>query len=332
MNKRRRYRIQEDPFCIQIELTESCNLACSFCGLQGIRDVKSSKKNFKFMSEETLRALLTEVKEAGWRSRLEFAMHGEPTMHPDYVGMIKVCREIIPRNQIMMTSNGGGILRKPGPVANIRTLFDVGLNILALDNYKGVGIVPKIIDAWRTYDDQVMGIKIYDYPKDKDGNPHQRRPYSTKMITIVADIEDSTKGTHATLTNHAGCGLPPLTEPMMKQCAKPFRELGIRWDGSVAMCCNDWRGVVKCGNVNETSIVDIWQGPAFGAAREKLFVGQRDFEPCKKCDYKTYRNGLLPDNSGKAKLHKPDSQTESDLQSAVAGSPYTAPVLRPWEK
>ena len=29
---------QQPPFCIQIELTEGCNLACSFCGIAGIRD------------------------------------------------------------------------------------------------------------------------------------------------------------------------------------------------------------------------------------------------------------------------------------------------------
>lgn len=27
-----------------------------------------------------------------------------------------------------------------------------------------------------------------------------------------------------------------------KRCAMPFREMAIRWDGSVALCCDDWRG------------------------------------------------------------------------------------------
>ena len=33
---------QQPPFCIQIELTEGCNLACSFCGIAGIRDNKAN--------------------------------------------------------------------------------------------------------------------------------------------------------------------------------------------------------------------------------------------------------------------------------------------------
>ena len=322
----RKYRVQEPPFCIQIELTEGCNLRCSFCGLQGIR--AEGEKNYKTMKPETLVACLSAVRDAGWKPRLEFAMHGEPTMHPDYVGMIRVAREHAPRSQIMMTSNGGGLLRRPGPTANVLALFEVGLNILALDNYRGVGIVPKIENALLETD-----LTVYQYPANPDGNPHQRHnPRTTRFVSIVADIEESSKGTHATLTNHAGCGLPPLAEPLMKQCAKPFRELGIRWDGAVAMCCNDWRGMMKCGNVNDTPVDQIWQGSAMGAAREKLYAGQRDFGPCKVCDYTTYRNGLLPDNTGQVTVHRPDRQTEADIAAALRGKPYTEPRLREWER
>lgn len=330
VEKRRKYRTQEQPFCIQIELTEGCNLRCAFCGLQGIR--AEGEKNFKFMEPETLRRLLRGVADAGWTPRLEFAMHGEPTMHPDYVGMIAQTRALAPRLQIMMTSNGGGILRKPGPVANIRALFDAGLNILALDNYKGVGIVPKIADAWLHPDVDHEDIEFYQYPAEPEGNPHQRHSRKTKFISVVADIEEARKGTHATLTNHAGCGLPPLEEPLMKQCAKPFREIGIRWDGSMAGCCNMWRGEYKVGNVNDTPIEELWQGNSMGALREMMFAGRRDLvKPCDVCDYTTYRNGLLPDNSGKAKMHKPDEQTAADVKAALRGRPLTEPRLREWE-
>ena len=51
--------MQEPPFCIQFELTEGCNLACSFCGIQGIRDngahgpsntTGKNSKPYKFMT------------------------------------------------------------------------------------------------------------------------------------------------------------------------------------------------------------------------------------------------------------------------------------------
>lgn len=324
--KRRPYRVQEPPYCIQIELTEGCNLRCAFCGLQGIRDEK--EKLYKEMTPDTLRNLLTSVVRNGWNPRLEFAMHGEPTMHRDYVGMIRVARESAPRLQIMMTSNGGGILRKPGALANVTALFEAGLNVLALDDYQGVGVVPKIREAvW----ERIPGVTYYDYPDNLAGSPHVRRKRSAKVLTIVRDIVQATKGNHAVLTNHAGSGGPGLAEPLAERCAKPFREIGVRWDGNVAMCCNDWRGQHKCGNVNDTDISDIWQSAAFGAAREMLYAGNRNFGPCAVCDYHSYRNGLLPDKFGKEKMHAPDAQTLADVQAALAGAPYTEPRLRPWE-
>ena len=343
--KRRPYRIQEPPYCIQIELNEGCNLRCSFCGLQGIRAEK--EKNYKHMSEETLRALMRKVVALKWNPRIEFAMHGEPTMHPDYVGMIRACREEAPRLQIMMTSNGGGFLRKPGPLENVRAIFEAGLNVLALDNYEGANLVPKIRSAIENgctvhgsteadkYFVDADGVKfvMYDYPDNPNGTPHMRRPRGSRVLTVVKDITKAEKGNHATLTNHAGCGAPALTEPLMKRCAKPFREIGVRWDGNVAMCCNDWRGHHKCGNVVTDDLdKDIWNGTAMGAAREKLYAGERDFGPCAKCDFISYRNGLLPDKFGKDNMHKPDAQTDADIARALAGAPYSEPRATPWEK
>lgn len=51
---------------------------------------------------------------------------------------------------------------------------------------------------------------------------------------------------------------------------------------------------------------------------------------CSRCDYKTYRNGLLPDKYGKVKLLEPDIQTFADAKEAEAGAPYTEPRLTDW--
>lgn len=324
----REYRKQEGPFCVQIEFSEGCNLYCTFCGLQGIREKQA--KNYKFMTEDTLRSTMEQITALKWNPRIEFAMHGEPTMHPDYVSMVKIARECAPNLQLMMTSNAGGLFRKPGLQQNILNLFNAGLNILALDDYEGVGFVPKI----REMKEQIaaFNISVHEYPKDPAGNPHRRRPLNTRLLSLVQDLIEASKGTHSIITNHAGSGGPLLKEPLKRRCAKPFRELGIRWDGNVAMCCNDWRGVYKCGNVISDGLQFIWNSPAMGAAREKLYAADRNFGACKGCDYTTYRDGLLPDKLGKSTLPVPDEQTELDVEKACSGAPYAAPVWRPWEK
>lgn len=319
-------RIQEPPFAIQIELSEGCNLYCSFCGLQGIRE--RSEKNYKFATKETILSLANQIAAAGWSSRLELAMHGEPTMHPDYAEMVEVLRRALPRHQIMMTSNGGGFLKPPGPVDNIRSLFDAGLNILALDEYDYVKIVTKIrphIEELRTF------AEVREYPADPAGNPHQRGPISRRMITLMEDISKASKGTHSSLNNHAGAAFPRNDRMMGKRCAKPFRELSVRWDGNVACCCNDWRGEVKMGNIVTDGLETVWNSEPFRALRQHLYVGDRDIGACTGCDARSYRVGLLPDPSGKDTLTPPDEESRAAVARAMEGGPYTKPVLRPWE-
>src|SRR5450631_2938097 len=94
---------QEAPFAAQIELSEGCQLYCDFCGLQGIRTIK--EKNFKFMSASTAESIASQIELAGWNPRIEFAMHGEPTMNPEYILIVNIFRQYLPKHHIMMTSN-----------------------------------------------------------------------------------------------------------------------------------------------------------------------------------------------------------------------------------
>jgi len=317
---------QDAPNAVQIELSEGCNLYCTFCGLQGIRE--KTNKNFKFMDVETLRSTMNQMTAANWNPRVEFASHGEPTMHPAYIEMVRTAREIAPSYYLMMTSNGGGLLRKPGALANVQALFGAGLNTLALDDYDGANIVSKI----RTALGPDFNISRYEYPAQPDGNPHQRS--KLQRMVFIQDISKASKGTHSTLNNHAGAGAPrvgPDHPSQTKRCSKPFREMTVRWDGNVALCCNNWEGSYKCGNIVSDGLLKVWDGDAMYAARQKLILGQRDFKPCQGCDALSYRVGLLPDKYGKQTMPRPNAKTLAAIATALIGAPYAAPVRRAWE-
>jgi hypothetical protein len=327
---------QEPPNCIQVEMTEGCNLGCFFCGLQSIRDngadavqkISGKASPFKFMTMHVAQMVAVQIhhaiKEHGWNPRIEFAMHGEPTMNPDYIRIIETFRKILPKQSLMMTSNGGGLL-KGGISNNINTLMEVGLNVLLLDNYEGVRIVDKVRTNYNGPH------PVYDYPADHRANPHKRRKPTDHDVVVVADITTAGDGNHATLNNHSG-GAGPLNDKAAgKRCAKPFREMSVRWNGNVAMCCNDWPGVFKIGNIVDTAAEDLWQSAGFMAARRALLHGNRDLAPCKGCDATSYRPGLLPDRMGKLTLPAPDEQVWETWREHTAGDPYTARVARPWD-
>ena len=339
---RRKYRTQEPPFNVTLELTRGCNLRCHFCAVSAIHDKPGS--GYKFMEESTLRKALTDVKSLGWNCRVGFAMRGEPTLHPDYVGMVRATREILPRAHVTMLTNAGGLLRKPGPVANVQALFDAGLSVLGLDDYEGIKFVPKVLEAIESAPNSAklksgvkhrMGFTFYKYPQDVRGNPHKRRPLGTRTLVQIRDISvedaDKKKGTHGKIFNYAGLSAPPDDSMSGKRCHHPFRQIAIHWDGNVPLCCNTWDSPYHVGNTNSTPVGELWQSDALGAAREKLIRGERDFTPCLGCNHRSYRVGLLPDLMGRGKLHRPDTQTAADITEALSHGPADPPIRIPWK-
>lgn len=310
------------PYSIQIEFVEGCNLRCNFCGLNGIR---GKDNDYKFMTRETVVALCDQIKAAEWDPRIEIAMHGEPTMHPDWLSLIDVIRGKLPRASIMMTTNGGGLLKGGGRL--LEAAFDAGLNCLAFDEYEGVKIGAKL----RQYVSEFFDFEIGEYPADKSLSVNKKWDYRARQFVFVQDLAAAAEGNHAKVYNHAGAG-GPLVEGYNKRCTIPFREISVRWDGNIALCCVDWRGVYKCGNIHKVSLGDMWSGPEFTSARRYLYHGKREMSPCRGCDYSPTRAGFLPDRRGKLSLPEPSARDARVWRDACADETYTVAVLRPWEK
>jgi MoaA/NifB/PqqE/SkfB family radical SAM enzyme len=320
---------------MKVELTEGCNLRCGFCGLQGIRE--KGDKTYKFLTVEHARFIAEQVRDLGWNSRFEFAMRGEPTINPDFIDIVRAFRTILPQASLMMTSNGAGFLRRirgydetHSIIDNLHELFAAGLNVLCLDDYQGVNLVPRIRAAIEHPPLNTLP-PMFEYPDQKAGNPYGRHKPSTKMIVFFKDISIPQDGVHNYLSNHCGGAAPLNDKKKGKRCARPFREFAIHYNGNVPICCNDWRGVFKAGNVFVQGLGAVWQSAYLDAARRKLYRGERDFGPCLGCDSHSHRTGILPDPAGRDTMPAMDPEAEAALKAAVEGSSYTVPVLRAWE-
>src|SRR5690606_18108978 len=145
-----------------------------------------------------------------------------------------------------------------------------------------------------------------------------------KSIVIIQDISKANEGNHSSLNSHCGGGMKPPAL-VSGRCAKPFRELAIRWDGKVALCCNDFRGIYKIGNVTEDSLDSLWTHDYFDSALRILMTGSRSFAPCSSCNAKSMRVGLLPDKMGKQTMPQPEAEDFDNTVKAIEGDPFTPP-------
>ncbi|QXJ19627.1 SPASM domain-containing protein [Actinomadura graeca] len=320
--------VQDPPNSVQIEPVEGCNLRCSFCGIRGIRatgDRENLSGPYRFMDTGTAATIARQVARAGWSPRIELAVHGEPTKHPRLPELVAAIRLALPRAPLMITTNGIPLL--DAWEAKVVALFDAGADTIAVDDYKPHRCRAAVLGT------ELPGVAVYRYPSGGTvANPHRRPRRGERRLILIADIASETEGNHAHLSNHAGAAGPPDASRAAERCALPFREITVRWDGSVALCCNDWRGKFKLGNVHDTPLGELWHHPALYAARRRLMASGRDFAPCQGCTHRTFRNGLLPDRKGRATMPPPRPGDDALLAGAVAGQPLTLPVLRSWER
>lgn len=322
--------IQEPPFAIQLEPTEGCTLACSFCALQSIRENGAdadlgihgkSSPPFRFMNLGTVHRIAHEVKRLGWNPRFEFAMHGEPSVNTLLSEMVRVVRRALPHAYIVVTSNGSHLRTHEA----LWSLFYNGLNTLALDDYKHADFIAKGKPARKELLAEHKDIELLYYPDNLKASPHTR--HKGKRIVIIRDISANDAGTHQ-LTNQGGNSFHKV-ESFQQRCAKPFRELSVRWDGNVALCCDDWPGTFKVGNANDMPLDALWNHPRFWAARAYLYAGDRaSVPPCKGCDVRTHRNGLLPDKFGLEEMPTPTAAHAKLVKDACAGKQFTIKLTR----
>lgn len=286
--------VQHKPWSVQVELVEGCNRYCLFCGIRGIK--KGPLDDLRFMDEAVGRTLARHLGQSFPGSRYEFAMHGEPTLHPKYFQMIAHFRQWLPKTQFQTTTNG---MAWRGRLAKMtREAFAAGIDLIILDTY-GAARADLRAEALAL---ESVGIQVLDYFTDCLGrgwspyaNWHRKQ---TRIVVLMDDLlaQDGRTATRK-VANHVGNSgfRPALLTPLAKGCTVPFREMSINYDGRVNLCCDDFSGEFVCGDLRVQSPAAVWYGPTFNAARKCLGMKRRWFTPCWRCDVGGgTRAGLLP--------------------------------------
>jgi radical SAM protein with 4Fe4S-binding SPASM domain len=70
-----------------------------------------------------------------------------------------------------------------------------------------------------------------------------------------------------------------------KVCEFPFFNLNIINNGDITVCCQDPLGNLIMGNINNSSLYQIWNGDTFNKLRFNFLNRKMNlYEPCKNCD------------------------------------------------
>jgi len=223
------------------------------------------------------------------RARYEFAMHGEPLLNPSWEDLVAIFRTTLPNTQLQLTTNGTLILGCWADYA--RRFMGVGINVLLVDLYAPYGAeLREEIERSKT------GWSVVDF-YNSSFSPWHNHKNSLHVVVLMDDLmQRSGERASRKITNQGGNSplVPALATPLAKTCTLPFRELSVRHDGAVGVCCNDWRLEYPVGNMLGDG-PSVWTSERFTHARRELIARRRSFAPCSACDCGSgSRAGLLP--------------------------------------
>lgn len=260
----------------------------------------------------------------GWKCKFVFAMHGEPTLNPAFIDIVATFRKHLPKAVFHMYSNGYGMNHAKDTSEYLDRLFEAGMNDILVDCYTAKG-------DWNFV--EKIDIEKYNVVTLEPGVPYYYPKQGRRICLLPPIAEDDTNKMTRRLANHCGAAFPLDDSFNNKRCTFPFRELDVRWNGQVCLCCDDFRGEYPIANIHDMPIEDLWNHPRFHAARVMLYNNDRRFRPCQGCTHVSVRVGFLPDKMGKKTLPPITPEIRRMAEDVSKDGPCAEKIYkRPWEK
>jgi len=129
----------------------------------------------------------------------------------------------------------------------------------------------------KTPEVQVSTVDIEEYRDEKDKFIDFWRKYADIVRVYTEHSSDGNMGSVSSSS---------INNNQRKPCLKVYTDMVIYWDGTVALCNHDWDNNLHIGNVNSTSMYDIWNGDTYENIRKMHESGNFDNSiVCKKCDH-----------------------------------------------
>ena len=221
--------------------------------------------------------MVSELREINYEGRISFSGFCEPLLTKNITDYIKLIRDNLPAAYIDMVSNGDVITKKNYQIL-LNNLFKSGLNTIRLSLYDGehqVFYFEDIKKRMKLTDEQLIIRKRYLGPDQSFGITLCNRAGSVTLKKENIDIK-------------------PLETSLKQSCYIPFHKILIDYDGTALMCANDWKKENPLGNINRSSLLDIWSNNNFINVRKRLINKDRSSDPCRKCDINGTLNGQKP--------------------------------------
>jgi MoaA/NifB/PqqE/SkfB family radical SAM enzyme len=271
-----RERAPSMPEIVQIESTNICNAKCVFCP----RDEMHRRQGI--MTVELFRKIVDECVELGI-THVRMHNYGEAFIDKQLVDKVRYAKQKGIR-EVGVISNGSLITESVA-----RGMIEAGLDAI---NISVDASGKEVFEATRLglkYDKVIANIERLVRLRTESGKRRPKLILSFVRQNNSADEQAFIEHWRAIADKvhitdlHNWAGTLNTESDVNYPCYRPWLTFTVLWDGRVSLCCADFDGKIILGDLNTSSIRDIWNaGPYRDARRQHLESGGPDI--CRACD------------------------------------------------
>lgn len=239
---------------LDLSVTELCNRsagapnACTFCPRI---DPAGYPNQALHMGTDLGRLMAEELHDLRYKGAIVLCGFGEPLLHPKLEEFIRPFKGL----RVEVVTNGDRLTRD-----RANALYEAGASYILVSMYDGPHQVDKFKEVF-------------------DGLPNHL--YAMRDRWHGPDDDFGLKLTNRAGTIDVGEQAPVDTDA---QCFYPSYSLAVDWNGDALLCVQDWNKKLKFGNINNTSLLDVWKNKQLHKRRMQLIKGERKSSPCSSCN------------------------------------------------
>lgn len=267
---------------IYIEITNKCNLSCSFC--------KKSIRPLKEMSVSEFKEVISKIKD--YTNTICLHVKGEPLLHSNLSEILNICDDN--NINISLTTNGTLLKAKINELISHESLSKIHISLNAEVNnldylngiFKAVSKFPQdkiiIYRLWAQKENKLdeksteIVEKLQDYYCLSTETVEKIKKEKNTKIDINKYVDKDYLFEWPTVSNDKTNGF----------CEGLKSQLAILSNGTVTACCLDDDGIINLGNIFEEDLKDILEKDK----TKKIIEGFRDNkcveELCQSCYFK----------------------------------------------
>lgn len=288
---------------VYIEITDACNLSCSFCpcGKAALETSPiSPDKRRKFMSTELFERCIAES--ATVADNVYFHVLGEPTLHPGFGEFLKKLEKT--PLKLNLTTNGTTIARVSQSILECPAVRQVNFSTHAyaeLPQNTAVSHLQDVLDFCKMANavrpDLYINLRLWNVG-DATSNSWNETMLAKVNEAFGTNVElgqfcSRHKSFNVTgriyLHQDSRFEWPELDETRVKSTAGSCRALdthvAILHDGCVVACCLDYSGQTTLGNIADQSFVEILSSPTAKSLREGFDKHELRHPLCQSCSF-----------------------------------------------